>query len=95
MSISGCKSELRSIIQALRALEVDVRGNFTGIGEVICGDCISKAADGCDGIAKKLAAWTDEDIRALIDDARERRGSGQAQIAPIKGTGSSGGGGSW
>ncbi len=53
-SLSGCRSELRSIIRELRDIEWGVRRDFTGIGEDLCGDCIEKIADKYDGVLNRL-----------------------------------------
>ena len=53
-SLSGCRSELRSIIRELRDIEWGVRRDFTGIGEDLCGDCIEKIADKYDGVLTRL-----------------------------------------
>ena len=54
MNLDECRSELRSIIRELRDIEQGVRGDFVGIGQDLCGKCISKVADKYDGVLIRL-----------------------------------------
>lgn len=54
MTLNDCKNELRSVINELRDIEYGVRHDFSGIGEQLCGDCISNIADKYDGVLRRL-----------------------------------------
>ena len=64
-----CRRELRSIITELRNIEWGVRHDFEGIGQDLCGNCISKIAGKYDGVlsilnnvdTNKLADWINSD----------------------------------
>lgn len=54
MTLSECRSELRSIINELRDIEGGVRRDFDGIGQDLCGNCIDKIADKYEGVLSRL-----------------------------------------
>ena len=53
-TLNECRGELRSIISELRDIEWSVRRDFVGIGQDLCGNCISKIADKYDGVLTRL-----------------------------------------
>lgn len=65
VTLNTCRAELRSIIGELREIESGIRGDFTGIGQDLCGNCIDKIADKYEGVltrlnrvdTNRLAAW--------------------------------------
>ena len=66
MTISECRTEMRSIINELREIEWKARHGFTGIGEQYCGDCIGKIADKYqNGVLTKLNGLTYPQLREL------------------------------
>jgi hypothetical protein len=67
VNLEECKREMRSIIQELRDIEWDVRHNFTGIGEQLCGDCIDKIADKYDYVSHELSKVNYNFIASLIE----------------------------
>ena len=54
MTLDECRSELRAIIRELEDIESGVRRDFTGIGEQLCGDCISKVINNYEYMLRKL-----------------------------------------
>lgn len=54
MTLGEARSELRSIINELRDIESGVRSDFNGIGEDLCGDCISKIISKYEGVLRRL-----------------------------------------
>lgn len=53
-SLNSCRSELRAIINELRDIEWGVRRDFSGIGQDLCADCISRLADKYEGVLSRL-----------------------------------------
>lgn len=53
-TLSGCRSELSSIIREIRDIESGVRRDFVGVGQDLCGDCIDRVADKYDGVLRRL-----------------------------------------
>lgn len=54
MTLGECRSELRTIISELESIENGVRSDFIGIGEQLCGDCISKVEGKYQYVLRKL-----------------------------------------
>ena len=54
MTLSECRSELRSIISELESIESGVRRDFTGIGEQLCGDCLSGVISKYESVLRRL-----------------------------------------
>jgi len=53
-SLNECRNELRSIINELRDIELNVRNDFIGIGQDLCGNCIDRIADKYEGVLNRL-----------------------------------------
>lgn len=53
-TLSGCRSELRSIIREIRDIESGIRSDFTGIGQDLCADCVERIAAKYDGVLTRL-----------------------------------------
>lgn len=53
-SLDECRNELRSIIRELRSIESGVRGDFKGIGEDLCANCIDRIADKYERVLVRL-----------------------------------------
>lgn len=53
-SLGECQSELRSIISELQDIEWGVRHDFEGIGQDLCGNCISKISEKYEGVLRRL-----------------------------------------
>jgi hypothetical protein len=54
MSLNQIRSELRAIIRELRDIEHGVRGDFTGIGQDMCANCIGRLADHYQSVLVRL-----------------------------------------
>jgi len=53
-NIYECRTELRSIINELYAIESGIRRDFTGIGEDLCANCVGLVADRQENALRKL-----------------------------------------
>jgi len=70
MDLDACRNELRSIINELRDIERGVRGDFTGVGQDLCANCVGRIADHYQSVLNRLnrvnqnrlASWIAENI---------------------------------
>lgn len=54
MTLGEARSELRSIINELGAIESGIRSDFDGIGEDYCADCVATIARKYEGVLSRL-----------------------------------------
>ena len=70
MNLDACRSELRSIIRELRAIEQGVRGDFTGMGQDMCANCVSKIADHYQSVLNRLERVNQNRLASFITGNR-------------------------
>lgn len=54
MTLGEARSELRSIINELSAIENGIRSDFDGIGEDYCADCVAMIIRKYEGVLSRL-----------------------------------------
>ena len=67
MDLDECKTEMRNIVIELEAIEWGVRHDFTGIGEQLCGNCISKIVDKYKYVSRELNKVNRNLISSLVN----------------------------
>jgi hypothetical protein len=68
MSLSECKTEMSAIYKELEKIAWDIKhGGSSGIGEQLCGDCVSKLAGKYKYVSGKLDGINQNIISALIE----------------------------
>lgn len=71
--LASIKRELSSIISELESISRGVRGDFTGIGNDTCADCIDKVIDQYNYVKRKL---NNLDTSTVTDSFAKAHGGG-------------------
>ncbi|HHX37266.1 MAG TPA: hypothetical protein GX717_04715 [Clostridiaceae bacterium] len=68
-TLQECKAEMNSIVNELLNIESGVRNDFSGIGQDLCANCISKVADQYRVVLRRLNAVRENVVMEMINES--------------------------